>query len=229
MTLADVLKKEWPIWLVLLAPLIAIPFVWDQLPSEIPIHWNLSGEADSYAPKLLGLLLLPALSIITYVFYGVLPRIDPKRKISLEQRPISALRRLLPVFLTVIFFVALNKQLNPEADIIGGVFVGVAVFMMVIGNYMNNIQPNYFIGIRTPWTLQDSDVWRQTHRLGGRVWIIGGAALLFCWLVYDLETMSRLFFPILGVMILAPVGYSYVLYKEKVQHEEEASTDDEEL
>jgi len=217
MNLADVLKKEWPFWLVLLAPFVAIPIVWDQLPSEIPIHWNFSGEADRYAPKLIGLLLLPMLSVVLYVMYGILPKIDPKRQIDLKQRPVSALRKLMPVFLTAIFFFALNKQLNPDANIVGGVLLMVAVLFMAIGNYMNTIQPNYFIGIRTPWTLQDNDVWRKTHRLGARVWVLGGGTLVLCWLVYDLATLKNLFFPILSVMVLAPVIYSYIAFREVSQ------------
>lgn len=221
MNLADVLKKDWPIWLVILAPFVAIPIVWDQLPNEIPIHWNFSGEADRYAPKLIGLILLPGLSVVLYLMYGLLPKIDPKRQIDMQQKPVAALRKLMPVFMTVIFFFALNKQLNPEADISGGVLLVVSVLFMALGNYMNTIQPNYFIGIRTPWTLQDNEVWRKTHRLGARVWVLGGATLVLCWIVYDLATLRNLFFPILLVMVISPVVYSYMAFRDLDQAGEE--------
>ena len=93
----------------------------------------------------------------------------------------------------------------------------ISIFLSLMGNLMINIKPNYFVGIRVPWTLENEDNWRKTHRLGGKLWFAGGlvAAILTIALPYQYAILS--FICIIGILVIIPVGYSYLYFKKHQQ------------
>ena len=91
----------------------------------------------------------------------------------------------------------------------------VTALFLVLGNYMASIQPNYFIGIRTPWTLEDPEIWKKTHRIGGRIWVAASGVLLLVWFFVEQNLYGLLFGIGVGIMVLIPLGYSYYLYATK--------------
>jgi uncharacterized membrane protein len=206
------LKKEWPALLLLLMPFLIIPFVWDKLPDEIPTHWNWQGEPDDYSSNAFGLFLLPCISILTYALLFLLPRIDPKRNIDSKQKPLSALRFFLPLFFNAIFLVVIFQGLGYTFDINRAVHLLVILLFLVLGNYMSSMRPNYFVGIRTPWTLEDPEVWRRTHRLAAKLWVGGALVLMMCWGVLGAEAFKYVFFGSIMVLALVPVVYSYFIF-----------------
>lgn len=156
--------------------LLAIPF----LPSEVAIHWNAAGEADGFTNKWWGALLLPILltGIVALIIF--LPKVDP-RKENYEKFE-KVYRIFLHVFILFLFSIhvvtlAYNLGFPVQVDIV--VPIGVGVLFIVLGNYMPKIKPNYFIGIRTPWTLENEVVWQKTHRVGGKVFVIMGVLIMF--------------------------------------------------
>ena len=215
MTTTEFLKKEAPVLLLLVIPFIALPFVWDQMPDEVPIHWDSSGQPDNYASKTVGLLLLPLINVGVYLLFWLIPKIDPKRKVAMEKKPLPALRFVMILVLTFLFFVTISVSMD-----VGGGFdtnrlvpLGVILLFLGLGNYMVTVQPNYFIGIRTPWTLEDPEIWKKTHRLGGRLWVASSCVLLLLWLLLPASVFSSVFLVIvLGVMVGVPVVYSYLLF-----------------
>ena len=91
--------------------------------------------------------------------------------------------------------------------------LGITVLFLGLGNYLASVQPNYFIGIRTPWTLEDPEIWKKTHRMAGRLWVVSCCVLLVLWLLLSTLVFHIVFYIVLlGVMVGVPVVYSYVLF-----------------
>ncbi len=150
MSFADILKKEWFMIPLLAAPFVASIILWNDIPDTVPIHFNAQGEADDYGPKWINAFLLPSIALGTYLFLIAIPKLDPKNKIASTQKSITAIRIVISLFLIGIYALVMMKTFDMDADIAQFVFVSAGLLIMVTGNYMNSIKPNYFIGIRTP-------------------------------------------------------------------------------
>ena len=216
MTLTRFLKKEWQSLLLLAAPFVVLLFVWDRVPDVVPTHWTFSGEADRYGDKFPALLLIPGINMGVYLLILFAPKIDPKRRLAWDQKPLPALRFFTVLFFDLLFFVMLGEALGlPFVDMDRLLPLGLVLLFLVLGNYITTVQHNYFIGIRTPWTLEDEEVWRKTHRLGGRLWVGVSILLLALWPLLAPETFRTVFFAGLMVMVIVPLLYSYFAYTAK--------------
>lgn len=215
MKILSTLKKEWYILLIILLPYLLIPFIWEQVPEQIPIHFNIEGEVDDYADKSFVLYWFPLMAILTYLTILIVPLIDPKKRISIDQKPLPALRLFLPLFFTGIYAVMIMPTFKPGWDQSFMIFLLVTVLLLIFGNYLRTLQPNYFIGIRTPWTLEDPDNWRKTHELGSKLWI--GVSLLLLILAFFVPAgmYARLFFGGVMIMAIVPLLYSFWLFKRQ--------------
>jgi len=175
-------KLNWLEAALLAAPLIALLALWNDLPARVPIHWNLRGDIDGSSSKT-SMLLLPFLSLGIIVLLHILPRFDPKLGHAgggqgRMQSVLGILRLALAAFFGVIFWMLLAAALGHS--VAAGRIVPAATLLLLatIGNYSSNLRPNYFVGIRTPWTLESPETWRATHRLGGRLMFFGSVLLL---------------------------------------------------
>lgn len=216
MTMSTFLKRELPALLVLAAPFVAMPFLWDDVPAEVPMQWNLAGDVNWYGPRWMAILLLPLLNVGLYLLFTVLPNIDPKRRLSLRAKPLPALRfyTLLALLLIWVLHLHAVTQENPF-EAVSLILLVATVLLLVVGNYLSAVPPNYFVGIRTPWTLEHPEVWRRTHRAMSRVWVFVTAAMIVLWKILDMQTYVVVF--TVGAIGLA-VGsliYSYVVYRQE--------------
>jgi uncharacterized membrane protein len=91
------------------------------------------------------------------------------------------------------------------------------LFWAVIGNYMNNIKPNYFAGFRLPWTLESEDNWRHTHHLASKLWFAGGLLIAFVCIFTSATVAIITLFTIASIVTVIPIVYSYWYYKNKNQ------------
>ncbi|MDE3211609.1 MAG: SdpI family protein, partial [Bacteroidota bacterium] len=97
---------------------------------------------------------------------------------------------------------------------IGGFLpVILGIFFAFLGNLMHSIKPNYFAGIRTPWTLESEETWRKTHQLGGKLWFAGGLVLAVSGLLFPLATMKIVMPVVIAILVIWPIAYSYLYYK----------------
>lgn len=190
------LKHEWYILILLILPFIAIPFIWSHLPSQIPIHWNMQGEVNGTSSRLFGVLFTPALNIGIYFLFLYLPKIDPKKRVTYNQKPMPVIRLIIVLFLLCIQASIIYAALVNGASSIQWIDIGVALFFIVFGNYMRTVQPNYFIGIRVPWTLESEENWRQTHRMASWLWVAGGIVLLILFPVLNASVYNYFFLPL---------------------------------
>ena len=208
------IQKEWYNVIMLLLPFLVLPFLWDQLPAQLPTHWNLQGEVDGYSSRTMGSIILPLINIGTYLLLLYLPAIDPKKRITIDQKPIPTLRTLTVVLLLGLHSWILASAMNAGIQSQGWLYLGLSAFFVVVGNYLRTIKPNYFIGIRVPWALENADNWRKTHRIGSYVWVAGGLLLLVSFPFFDIKTFSTIFGVVAASLALIPAIYSFYIYKQ---------------
>lgn len=205
-------KLNWLEVVLLAAPFVALAIYWNELPERVPIHWNLRGEINGWASKEFGLLSLPLLSLGTIVLLHILPWFDPKlRKNPAEESRMSAVLPILRIvsllLFDTIFFVQIATSLG--RNVAGGriIVTCLLAFFVILGNYLGNLRSNYFLGIRTPWTLESPETWRATHRLGGRLMFFGGLILFVAQFFLNERIFGFIF--VASILSLAAWGFVY--------------------
>ncbi len=206
------LKKELPFIVLALLPFLYLAYIWNSLPEKVPMHWNGAGEIDRYGEKKELVLLLAMLVGITYFIFLIIPKIDPKGKLQNMGNKLNTLRMALTVFMSglaiFILYSVQQKSSNPQF-----IFVIIGLLFAFLGNYFKTIKPNYFIGIKTPWTLENEEVWKKTHLLGGKMWFIGGILMALTFVLpNDIQVYT--FLGITAIITIVPVIYSYLEFKK---------------
>lgn len=209
------LKKELPIIGIVLLPFVYLAIIWNKLPQKVPVHWNIRGEVDRYGEKTEMILIPILLPLLVYLIFLVVPKIDPKNKVNKMGNKLNSLKFVLTTLMSglalfLIFSAQRQNFTNPNL-----IFVFVGLMYLVFGNYFKTIKANYFIGIRTPWTLESETVWKETHRLAGKLWLAGGLLVIISALFLDDKMNVLTFFIITGIITLVPAVYSYFIFKKE--------------
>lgn len=198
--------------LALVVPTLYLFWVWPALPPRIPSQFGM-GHIGNYTSREHMWLLTSALPVGTYVLLTTLPRFDPRRRLAADSRSFQKLTLLLVGGLSALACYCLYLALHPERLPDREMGAGISLFFALLGNYLTTVQPNYFLGIRTPWALESDSVWLKTHRLVGRLFFVGGLGLALLAVVGP----RTWFEPTLLVVVLGTVGvgygYSYWLYQ----------------
>jgi uncharacterized membrane protein len=206
--------------------MMAIPFaylayIWADLPQKIPIHFGLNGLPDKFGnkPEIFVLtIILAAVAVGIYFLLQNMHRIDPKRKYAGSTLSVMIkLSVLVVLLLTFVALIILYSTLKGKITAMPVMFCGISLFLAFMGNLMHSIKPNYFAGIRVPWTLENEDNWRQTHQLASKIWFAGGIVLVVLSLLLNQKILLIVFVPIVLIMVVVPVIYSYLLYKKSAK------------
>ncbi|MFP8643673.1 SdpI family protein [Priestia aryabhattai] len=198
--------------LTLVAWLIALP----HLPATMPIHWGANGEADGFATKINAMILTVGIMVLIYFVIAFVPRIDPRKE---NYKYFSKTYNiLLNAVLLLFFFVNMGTILqglgyNVPMSYIAPIMAGLV--FIIIGNYLQRVRSNYFMGIRTPWTLSNETVWKKTHRLSGKIFFIGGLLILISAFLPD-GYKSIIMWGSIVLCVAVPYLYSYVAYKKEM-------------
>lgn len=209
------LKKEIPFLAVAGLPFAYLAYLWNGLPGTVPIHWNAAGKIDGYGSKDELILILLLVCGLNYVIFLVLPYIDPKQKLQNMGQKLSRLRMILTIFLSALgIFILYSVQ--QQSSEIAFMFVIIGLLFTFMGNYFKTIKPNYFIGIRTPWTLENETIWKKTHLLAGKFWFVGGLCIALLFLMPEALQMG-LFFAFTLIICLVPTIYSYLEFRKTKQ------------
>lgn len=209
------IKKHWKILLItsiiILLPMLAGVILWDQLPEQMPTHWNAAGEIDGWSSKPFGVFGLPLILLAAQWLCLLGALADPKK----QNHPAKVLHLVLwiiPVMSVVLhvmtYAAALGKEVRME--VVMPILIG--LLLAIIGNYMPKCKQNYTIGIKIPWTLNSEENWNRTHRFAGWIWMVGGIAIMLTGFFGGFWV----FLPIVIAMVLVPIIYSYVLYRRGV-------------
>jgi len=206
-------RREIPQLVLIFAMFSVAAAAWPFAPDRMPAHWNFAGEVDRYGGKFEGLVLLPLVAAALYLLFLLLPRIDPGRANYATFAKVYTLIRLsIIAVLAFVYACSLLAAFGYHVDM--GLLVPLAIGLLfcVLGNVMGKIRPNWFVGVRTPWTLSSRESWNKTHRLAGRLFVVMGCAvgaygfLQRGWILAVVVGMSI-------AMMLWVVIYSYVVWR----------------
>ncbi len=213
------------IYVLLIVAFVAAALAYPLLPEQVASHWNAAGEADGYMGKFWGAFLFPLLMAGFALLYVVIPRIDPlKANIETFRKSYDALWAVLMAFFAYMFGVTLAWNLGARFNFTFAVVPAVSALVYALGVLVGKAKRNWFVGIRTPWTLSSDAVWDKTHKLGGTLFKIAAvfplAALVLKneWLVAAFVTG-----PVLFVAVVVVV-YSYVVHRSVAQAEQSKGT-----
>lgn len=209
------LKKELPIISIVLLPFVYLAIIWNKLPQKVPVHWNIRGEVDRYGEKTEMILIPVLLPLIVYLIFLVVPKIDPKNKLNKMGNKLNSLKFVLTTLMSGLALFLIFSAQHQNFTSPNLIFVFVGLMYLVFGNYFKTIKANYFIGIRTPWTLESEAVWKKTHRLAGKLWLAGGLLVIISALFLDDKMNVLTFFIITGIITLVPAVYSYFIFKKE--------------
>jgi uncharacterized membrane protein len=204
-------------WLLVGAMFVAAVVVWPVAPDTIAVHWSLTGRPDGYAAKSVGLFFVPVIALLVQAGLKLLPRIDPNRARYVEFASAYAIASVaivafLAAIQAVVLAIALGRTLN-----VGLIVAPLAgVLLMVLGAVMGEVKPNWFFGIRTPWTLSSERSWTATHRAGR--WVLGAMGLAIA-LAGVLQTTWALYAALVLCLAgtLGLVVYSFIVWRDDPQ------------
>ncbi|WP_017473734.1 SdpI family protein [Amphibacillus jilinensis] len=209
-------KHRFPLLLMGLAILFWLVF-YHQLPEDMPMQWGADGSVNWTAPKLIALLFNIGNMVFMYLILYFIPKIDPKKKNyrQFSKAYYATMYGMVVLFFIINVFVVLTGAgYDFNIHILVPVLVG--LFFIIFGNYMQTLKTNWFLGIRTPWTLDNEAVWRKTHRLTAKIFIIAG--IIFVILPFLEESIIiPVFVVVLVIIFITPIAYSYLIHK-KSQH-----------
>jgi len=187
---------------------LAVP----EMPAEMATHWNAAGEIDGRTPKFVALALFPVLSAGMLALFALLPRIDPLgENVAAFREQYDAFVVLLLAFLTYVHALVLAANAGYEFGMVQALAPAVGAFYYYVGVLSAHTERNWFVGIRTPWTISDDEVWRRTHERAAPLFKLAGVAAAFGALVPAYAELL-LAVPAFVVALYSTV-YSYVAYR----------------
>ena len=208
------IKKELPLIAIVLLPFLYLAYIWNQLPEKVPVHWNVKGEIDRYGDKIELMLIPILLPLLIYVIFLVVPRIDPKKKLNKMGNKLQTLKVLMTTFMSILALFIIYSAKNQSFDNSNYLVISIGILYIILGNYFKTIKANYFIGIRTPWTLESESVWKETHILGGKLWFIGGIIVVLSSFILEKQLNFKVFLIITTIIAIVPIVYSYLLFRK---------------
>ena len=211
------LKKELPLITIVLLPFFYLAYIWNQLPEKVPMHWNIKGEIDRYGEKMELIIIPILLPLLVYIIFLVVPKIDPKNKLNKMGNKLQTIKVLLTTFMSILALFIIYSAKNQSFANPNYIILLIGVLYIILGNYFKTIKANYFIGIRTPWTLENESVWKKTHKLGGKLWFVGGIIVVLTSLILDKEPNVTVFLIITGIITIIPIVYSYIIFKNEIK------------
>ena len=203
-------KYRWQLILtsiIILLPVLVGLILWDKLPEPMPTHFNSQGVADGYSSKAFAVFGLPGILLAVHWLCMLGTSADPKKQ-NIPSKVFAIVLWICPVVSVIGDFATYSYAMGSKIDISRIVFLLLAVVFIIIGNLMPKLKQSYTVGIKLPWTLNDPENWNATHRLAGKVWVIGGVLMLFGNFFGGIAP----FLIITALMVLIPTVYSYIYY-----------------
>ena len=191
-------------------------YFYPQMPEKMASHWNIKGEVDGYLSKSWGLFLMPIILIGVVLLYLIAPKIDPlKKNIEKFRKYFDGFIVLLLLFLFYLYTLTIFWNLGLKFDIGQAIIPALAVLFYYCGVLLEKAKRNWFIGIRTPWTLSNDVVWDKTHKIGGKLFKIAGIIAIF-GIFFQKYALFFILAPIILVVVCATI-YSYTEYQKEIK------------
>lgn len=199
--------------------------------AQIPVHWSAHGEVDRYGSRLEAFAALPAIAAIISILLALAPQIDPRGRNLAKSGPLLTTVWMGVLALLFVSHLALilsaTGTIEPDGSLAPRlILLAVAVFMVVLGNMLGKARPNWFVGVRTPWTLSSDRSWDITHRWAGRGFVVTGLGGGLAGLTLPIEQAFTVFFTLLGVTVIGAVILSYMSWRSDPDRETYSETDE---
>ena len=201
-----------------LSPVVFFLMAWNSFPQRIVVHFAINKEFENIQTKkelFSAITVIASLAVLVYLILVSIHKVDPKVTDETPRTAFNKLGAMLCLFLTVLNYYLLLTAKN-QWTINTNVLVGFTGLMVcLIGNYMNNIRPNYIAGIRLPWTLNDPENWRKTHHLASRMWFIAGILILIFSFWISEEILLPIMIAAIIIITVIPGIYSFKIYRSQ--------------
>jgi len=219
------MKKSSPlgtmlIFLIMIIPLLYAGSIYSSLPETVPLHFDINGKADGFGNKSqiwFVVILMTVVSAGVYLLITNLPKIDPKKTAGQSPELYHKIAIVLVVFLCALNIVIIYSTASGSFKLSNLMLPLLGLLFAVLGNYMHSIKPNYFVGFRTPWTLENEENWRKTHQLVGKLWVPGGILITISTLLLPVKPGFVVFLCIVVIITVIPGIYSYLYFKKQQQ------------
>lgn len=201
------------------AAVIAGLAFWNQLPDPMASHWNENDEVDGYMSKFWGVWMMPLMTLGMFGLFMLIPIIDPlKANIAKFRGVFNLFILLITAFMLYMHGLTLVWNLGYEFRISAAMLPFMGVLFIFIGYLLRQAKRNWFIGIRTPWTLSSDTVWDKTHQLGSWLFIAAGVFVFLGAFFGGATAMYLTLIPALGSALFVVV-YSFVLYQREMKEQ----------
>jgi uncharacterized membrane protein len=204
--------------ILIAAATLAGLLLWNRLPDQMASHWNIHDQVDGYMPKFWGVFLLPLITLGMFALFLAVPAMDPmKANIAQFREAFNLFIVLIVGFMIYLYGLTLAWSLGyTNFRMSGAMLPAIGLLFIFIGFVMREAKRNFFIGIRTPWTLSSDTVWNETHRVGAVLFMISGVLAFLGGFFGGPTAFWFLFAPIMASTIFLLV-YSYVLYQRETR------------
>ncbi len=209
------MSKRW-LGPVLIVGMLAFTLaVYGSLPEQLPTHWNIRGEADDWSSRAVGAFMMPAISTALWLLLPLLRRVDPRRP-HYERfgETFWVLVNILVLFMGAMHVLVLGTGLGWRIDVTRASLVMLGLLLIALGNYLPRVRSNWWMGIRTPWTLESETVWRQTHRVAGVTFVAGGVLAVLAALLPGAASFAVGMTAMMAGALI-PTVYSYIAYRRE--------------
>lgn len=208
------MSKRWLSPLVIAAMAIFAGVVFSDLPDQIPTHFDVSGDPDDWMPRWPGAFTFSGVALALWLLLLVLRWIDPRKShYARFEGTYWTVLNVITLLLAATQAMALGIGLGWPIDTSRVLYAIMGLFFLILGNYLPRLKSNWWIGIRTPWTLESEQAWRDTHRLGGRTFVLGGLVIVLAALFLPRGVREWVGTPALVFAVGTPVVYSYFAYR----------------
>jgi uncharacterized membrane protein len=204
--------------IIIAATVIAGALVWNRLPDQMASHWNANNEVDGTMPKFWGVFLMPMVSAFMFALFIVIPSIDPlKANVEKFREAFNAFILFIVIFLGYVWKLTILWNMGYTDFNMGQMMLpALGLLFMLSGVLLWKAKRNFFIGIRTPWTLSSDTVWEKTHRLGAILFFFSGVLAMFGAFLSGAIAFLLVLVPLLASSLFLVV-YSYVVYRQETK------------
>ncbi|HSM71072.1 MAG TPA: SdpI family protein [Anaerolineales bacterium] len=203
---------------LIVGAILAGALLWNQLPDPMASHWNVNDEVDGYMSRFWGVFLMPLVTFGLFLLFLLIPNIDPlKANIAEFRGTFNLFIAFIIGFLMYVHALTLRWNLGyTDLGIGKAMLPALGLLFFIIGSMLRKAKRNWFIGIRTPWTLSSDTVWDRTHQIGGLLFMATGVLAVIGGFFGGSVAFWSLMIPVLGTTIFLVV-YSYVLYQREAK------------
>ena len=209
------IKKNWKTLIICsiitILPIFIGLILWNQLPEQMPTHWNAAGEVDGWSSKPFAIFGLP-LIMLGAQWLCVLGTLADPKKANHPDKVLHLVFWIIPVLSVVLNAVTIAAALGKEVRMEVFMPILIGLILTIVGNYMPKCKQNYTIGIKIPWTLNSEENWNRTHRFAGWLWTFSGVGIMATGFFGGVW----IFLPIVFLMVFAPIVYSFLLFRKGI-------------